>query len=93
MKVITATIQPFMLNKLSSALEAIEGFPGMTVMEARRFRRGRNLTERRALRIGESGPRSLLHFRNQREAEGNYVISFGLQPHGQGTEANRNEPH
>jgi nitrogen regulatory protein P-II 1 len=55
MKVITATIQPFMLNKVSSALEAIEGFPGMTVTEARRFVRGRNRTERRALRIDGPG--------------------------------------
>ena len=55
MKVITATIQPFMLNKVTSALEAIEGFPGMAVTEARGFGRGRNLTERRALRIDESG--------------------------------------
>lgn len=55
MKVITATIHPVMLNKVRSALEAIDGFPGMTVTEARRFGRGRNMTERRALRIDESG--------------------------------------
>src|SRR5262245_35001761 len=55
MKVITATIQPFMLDKVRSALEAIGGFPGMTVMEARRFGRGRNQTERRALRIDGPG--------------------------------------
>ena len=54
MIVITAVIQPFMLNKVTSALEAIEGFPGMTVTEARRFVRGRYLTERRALQIDES---------------------------------------
>lgn len=54
MKIITAMIQPFVLNKVTSALEAIEGFPGMTVTEARRFGRGRNLTERRALQIDAS---------------------------------------
>jgi nitrogen regulatory protein P-II 1 len=42
-----------MLNKVTSALEAIEGFPGMTVTEARRFRRRRNLLERRAPQFGE----------------------------------------
>lgn len=53
MIVITAVIQPFVLNKVTSALEAIEGFPGMAVNEARRYARGRNLTERRALQIDE----------------------------------------
>jgi len=47
-------IRPFILNKVTSALEAMEGFPGMTVTEARRFARGRNLTERRALQLEES---------------------------------------
>ncbi len=55
MKVITAVIQPFMLNKVTNALEAIEGFPGVTVTEARSFGRRRNLIERRALQIDESG--------------------------------------
>lgn len=54
MIVITAVIQPSILNKVTSALEAMEGFPGMTVTEARRFLRGRNLTERRALQLDES---------------------------------------
>jgi nitrogen regulatory protein PII len=53
MKVITAMIQPFMLNKVTSALEAIEGFPGMIVSDARGFRRKRDLRERRAARIDE----------------------------------------
>ncbi|MGH9939041.1 MAG: P-II family nitrogen regulator [Blastocatellia bacterium] len=44
-----------MLNKVTSALKAMEGFPGMTVTGSRRFLRGRNLTERRALRIDGSG--------------------------------------
>jgi nitrogen regulatory protein P-II 1 len=55
MKIITAMIQPFMLNKVTSALEAIEGFPRMVVTEARRFARGRSLIERRALQIDEFG--------------------------------------
>jgi nitrogen regulatory protein P-II 1 len=55
MNVITATIQPCMLNKVTSALETLESFPGMTVMEARRFGRGRNQTERRAPRIDGPG--------------------------------------
>src|SRR5262249_16194972 len=53
MMVIAAVIQPFILNKVTSALEAIEGFPGMTVTEARRFGRGSNLRERNALQFGD----------------------------------------
>ena len=33
MKIITAMIQPFMLNKVTSALKALEGFPGMIIKE------------------------------------------------------------
>jgi nitrogen regulatory protein P-II 1 len=51
MKIITAMIQPFMLNKVTSALEAIADFPGMTVTEARGFGRRRSLQEKRALQI------------------------------------------
>lgn len=39
MKIITAMVQPFMLSKVTSALEEIEGFPGMTVTDARGFGR------------------------------------------------------
>jgi len=46
-------IQPFMLNKVTSALEDIGSFPGMTVTEARRFRRRGNLLERREPQFGE----------------------------------------
>jgi nitrogen regulatory protein P-II 1 len=53
MKIITAMIQPFMLNKVTSALKAIEGFPGMTVTEAQGFGRRRSLHERRAPDIEE----------------------------------------
>ncbi len=53
MKIITAMIQPFMLSKVTSALEAIEGFPGMTVTEARGFGRRRNRQEQRSLQIDE----------------------------------------
>jgi len=52
MKIITAMIQPFMLNKVMSALEAIEGFPGMTVTEERRLGHMRNLLERRTPQFG-----------------------------------------
>jgi nitrogen regulatory protein PII len=41
MKIITAMVQPFMLDKITDALEAMEGFPGMTVTDVRGFgRRG-----------------------------------------------------
>lgn len=39
MKMIAAVIQPFMLTKLTRAFEAIEGFPGMTVVEVEGFGR------------------------------------------------------
>jgi nitrogen regulatory protein P-II 1 len=42
-----------MLNKVTSALEALESFPGMTVTEARGFGRRRNRIEKRALQIDE----------------------------------------
>lgn len=51
--IIMAMIQPFMLNKVTSELEAIEGFPGMTVSDLRGFRRKGGLRERRAPRIDE----------------------------------------
>ncbi|MEW6207270.1 MAG: P-II family nitrogen regulator [Acidobacteriota bacterium] len=43
MKIITAMVQPFMLSKVTQALEEIEGFPGMTITKARGF--GRRITE------------------------------------------------
>lgn len=39
MKIITAMVQPFMLSKVTSALEEIKGFPGMTVTDVRGFGR------------------------------------------------------
>ena len=39
MKLITAVIQPFMLTKLTRALEEIDHFPGMTVLDAQGFGR------------------------------------------------------
>jgi nitrogen regulatory protein P-II 1 len=53
MKVITAMIQPFILSKVTTALEAIEDFPGMVVSDARGLVRKRCLHERRELRIDE----------------------------------------
>ena len=43
MKIITAMVQPFMLSKVTSALESIDGFPGMTVTDARGFGREKSL--------------------------------------------------
>ncbi len=39
MKIITAMVQPFMLSKVTSALEEIDDFPGMTVTDVRGFGR------------------------------------------------------
>lgn len=41
MKEVKAIIQPFMLNKVVDALQAIEGLPGVTVSEVKGFGRGR----------------------------------------------------
>ncbi len=51
MKIITAMIQPFMLNKVTSALEALADFPGMTVTDVRGFGRRWSVQEKRALQI------------------------------------------
>lgn len=39
MKMIAAVIQPFMLTKITRALEEIEDFPGMTVIDVQGFGR------------------------------------------------------
>ncbi len=39
MKMITAMIQPFMLGKVTRALEELSGLPGMTVTDVRGFGR------------------------------------------------------
>ena len=41
MKEIQAYIQPFMLSKVTSALQQIAGFPGMSVIEIQGFGRGK----------------------------------------------------
>lgn len=39
MKMIMAVIQPFQLSKLTHALERIDGFPGITIVDVRGFGR------------------------------------------------------
>ncbi len=53
MKIITAMIQPFMLNKVTSALKTLADFPGMTVTEARGFGRRRSVQEQHSLQLDE----------------------------------------
>jgi nitrogen regulatory protein PII len=48
MKIITAIVQPFMLSKVSHALEEIEGFPGMTITDARGFGREKSAHDKSA---------------------------------------------
>lgn len=48
MKIITAMVQPFMLSKVTSALESIDGFPGMTVTDVRGFGREKSLHDQGA---------------------------------------------
>ena len=43
MKIITAMVQPFMLSKVTSALEEIDGFPGVTVTDVRGFGREKGI--------------------------------------------------
>jgi len=43
MKIITAMVQPFMLSKITGALEQIDGFPGMTVTDVRGFGREKSI--------------------------------------------------
>ena len=53
MKMITAMIHPFLLNKVTSALEGIADFPGMTVTEARGFGHRRSIREQHSLHLDE----------------------------------------
>lgn len=48
MKIITAMVQPFMLSNVTYALEDIENFPGMTVVDARGFGHKQSPGEQRA---------------------------------------------
>jgi len=48
MKVITAMVQPFMLSKVTHALEEISGFPGLTVTDVRGFGREKSTHDARA---------------------------------------------
>ncbi len=48
MKIITAMVQPFMLSRVTGALEAIGGFPGMTVTDVRGFGREKSTHEKGA---------------------------------------------
>ena len=51
MKLITAIVQPFMLTKITHALEEIERFPGLSITDVRGFGREKhehNVEHRRA---------------------------------------------
>jgi nitrogen regulatory protein PII len=48
MKMITAMVQPFMLSKVTGALEGVEGFPGMTVTDVRGFGREKSTHDKGA---------------------------------------------
>lgn len=53
MKIIIAMVQPFMLNKVVSALETIAGFPGMTLSGVRGFGRRQSAHEEHSMHIDE----------------------------------------
>lgn len=60
MKMITAIVQPFMLSKVVSALEALANFPGMTVTDARGFGSKRSAHEARAAHFDDFHPKTRL---------------------------------
>ena len=60
MKIITAMIQPFLIGRVTQALEALEGFPGMTVTEARGFGRKMSKEEEREAVVDEFHKKSRL---------------------------------
>ena len=51
MKIITAMVQPFMLSKVTGALEEIDDFPGMTVTDVRGFGREKGTATQEARHI------------------------------------------
>lgn len=53
MKIIIAMVQPFMVNKVVSALEAIDGFPGMTLSDVRGFGRRQSAHEEHSMHLDE----------------------------------------
>ena len=53
MKIITAMLQPFMLSKVVSALEAIDGFPGMTLTDVSGFGRRRSAREEQSMHLDD----------------------------------------
>ena len=53
MKIIIAMVQPFMLNKVVSALETIDGFPGMTLSDVRGFGRRQSAHEEHSMHLDE----------------------------------------
>lgn len=53
MKIITAMLQPFMLSKVVSALEAIDTFPGMTLTDVRGFGRRRSEREEQSMHLDD----------------------------------------
>ena len=57
MKIITAIVQPFMLNKVTYALEDMANFPGMTVTDARGFGRKQSPGEQRAAQYDPFHPK------------------------------------
>jgi nitrogen regulatory protein PII len=58
MKIITAMVQPFMLNKITYAFEDMANFPGMTVTEARGFGRKQSPGDQRAAQYDPFHPKS-----------------------------------
>ncbi|MGH9930003.1 MAG: P-II family nitrogen regulator [Pyrinomonadaceae bacterium] len=58
MRIITAMIQPFMFHKVASALETIEGFPGMTVTDVKGFGRRQSAREEYSMHLDEFHPKT-----------------------------------
>lgn len=58
MKIITAMVQPHMLNKVTYALEELTDFPGMTVVAARGFGRKEGAAEQSAPHYDPFSPKA-----------------------------------
>lgn len=81
MKMITAMIQPFMLNKVTTALEAIDNFPGMTVTDVRGFGRRMSERERHSLHIDEYKPKARIEIAAPDEAVENIINTIVQNAH------------
>jgi nitrogen regulatory protein PII len=81
MKIITAMVQPFMLLKVVSALEAIEGFPGMTLTDVRGFGRRRSKREEHGMHLDDFHEKARIEIVTPDELEERIVKTISYAAH------------